>query len=55
MKTEIEDRTKRKPPVMGAGEYVVWEVRSKPFPCRLFRGKYKTLKEAKAACKPINA
>jgi hypothetical protein len=51
VKLEIEDRRKRQPPVMGAGMFVVWEVRSHPFPHRSYRSKHKTLKEAKEACK----
>jgi hypothetical protein len=45
---EIEDRRRRKPPVMGAGMFVVWEVQSAPFPHRSYRGKFATKAEALA-------
>ncbi len=52
---EIEDRTRRTPPLFGAGCYLVWHVKGKPFPHRLFAGKYPTLSEAQAAVKKLEA
>lgn len=51
MKLEIEDRRTKQSPVFGAGMFVVWEVRSTPFPHRSFHSKHKTLAEARKTIK----
>lgn len=46
---EIEDRRKAKPGTYGAGYFVVWSVRSSPFPCYVYAGQYGTKREAMQA------
>ena len=52
---EVEDRTKARPPVMDAGKWVLWEVRTSPFPHRSYCGAFATKKEAEAARRKLKA
>lgn len=45
---QIEDRRKFKTASIGAGKFVVWEVRSYPFPHRSYCGTFDTRKLATA-------
>ena len=55
MQCEIEDRTNRKPPAMGAGMFVVWKLVTKPFPSQLYRGEYATRSEAEKRVAELTA
>ncbi len=54
---EIEDRTRRTPPLFGAGCYLVWKVKENGIlpPHRYLAGKYPTLGEAQEAVKKLEA
>lgn len=50
---EVEDRTAREPPAVGAGLWVVWEVRQTPFPHKSFQGAFANKADAEGAMKQL--
>lgn len=53
MRLEIENRSKRDPKYSFSGKWVLFEVRSTPFPHKLFAGAFNSLAEAKAEKKRL--